>query len=213
MVKVFNADARQQIAEVVRQVLAMPGHSGLGKASGLQGHVGLLVFVAKTGSGGIAARSGTTLGSGTVTLYTLFGGTIAEYADANSAAVTKTCYNVTTTAVAASTYIACTQEQLSGKLIVILQDTHVLVELCAQETATRNVPYDCLLGTWDPDEDGWCYDDAPTVTAIDHRIGPPLAEENWKGLYQPMPSTAHGTIYVCVSLDCEEPPEGCNTCA
>ena len=90
-----------------------------------------------------------------------------------------------------------------------------LVELCAQETAERNVPYTALLGTWNPDTNIYCYDNAPTVYAIDHRKGPPLAESGWKGLYQRMPSTvvAHnGFIYVNVSLDCELPEEGCNEC-
>jgi hypothetical protein len=90
-----------------------------------------------------------------------------------------------------------------------------LVELCAQETATRNTPYEALLGTWDPSSGLWCYDDATTVTAIDHRYGMPLAESGFKGLYQAMPSSVEGhdgTLYVCVSLDCEEPPEGCNEC-
>jgi hypothetical protein len=87
-----------------------------------------------------------------------------------------------------------------------------LVELCAQEAATRNVPYQCYLGTWDADKCLWCYDNAPTVYAVDHRLGPPLAEPNWKGLYQRMPSNVeehNGYVYVCVSNDCEEPPEGC----
>ena len=86
-----------------------------------------------------------------------------------------------------------------------------LVELCAQEIASRNTPYDCLLGTWNPALDVYCYDDAPTVKAIDHRKGPPHAEVGWKGLYQPEKSDTYGTIYVNVSLDCALPPEGC-TC-
>jgi len=90
-----------------------------------------------------------------------------------------------------------------------------LVELCAQGTATRNIVYEALLGTWDPAESKYCYDDAPTVKAIDHRYGMPLAETGSKGLYQAMPSSVeghNGTLYVCVSLDCEAPPEGCNEC-
>jgi hypothetical protein len=90
-----------------------------------------------------------------------------------------------------------------------------LVELCAQETASRNTPYTALLGTWNEGSNLWCYDDAETVYAIDHRYGMPLAELGWKGLYQKMASTveAHGGwIYVCVSLDCEKPTEGCNLC-
>jgi hypothetical protein len=90
-----------------------------------------------------------------------------------------------------------------------------LVELCAQEAATRNTPYTALLGAWNAATQIWCYDSAPTVYAIDHRFGAAFAEVGWKGLYLPMPSTGEGhggIIYVCVSLDCAEPPEGCNTC-
>lgn len=100
----------------------------------------------------------------------------------------------------------------------IVDGPGLLVELCAQETATRNVPYDALLGTWNPTLNIWCYDGsgsgsgAPTVKAIDHRYGMPLAQTGWKGLYQPMPSITYGTIYVNVSLDCDTPPEGCNDC-
>lgn len=101
------------------------------------------------------------------------------------------------------------------RIVSMVSDSTGLVELCAQETATRNTPYTALLGTWSPDDNLWCYDGAPTVYAIDHRIGPPAAETGMKGLYQRMSSTveAHnGWIYVCVSLDCEVPPEGCNLC-
>lgn len=89
-----------------------------------------------------------------------------------------------------------------------------LVELCALEEAERNIPYECLLGTWNPDVQLWCYDNAETVWAIDHRKGAPHAEEGWKGLYQEMPSNNpdhDGKIYICVSLDCSTPEEGC-TC-
>ena len=89
------------------------------------------------------------------------------------------------------------------------QRTKYLVELKAKETAARNTPYECLLGTWNPTTQLWEYDEeSETVWAIDHRSGSPYAEENWTGLYQAMPSegSGHGgVIYVCVSLDCEEP--------
>jgi len=101
-----------------------------------------------------------------------------------------------------------------GKWVIQRKPTQ-LVELCAQENAERNVPYECLLGTWNPDTALWCYDDAETVWAIDHRKGAPYAEVGWKGLYQEMSSNneAHGgKIYICVSLDCETPEEGCNEC-
>lgn len=98
-------------------------------------------------------------------------------------------------------------------ILLTMETTGALVELCAQGTATRNEPYQCLLGIWNPDSCLWCYDDAVTVYAVDHRYGPPLAEENWKGLYQRMPSNVeehNGSLYVCVSNDCKEPPEGCS---
>lgn len=90
-----------------------------------------------------------------------------------------------------------------------------LVELCSLEDAERNVPYTALLGTWDPSQQIYCYDNAETVYAIDHRIGPPTAEIGWKGQYQEEISTNpehNGKIYVLISLDCELPPEGCNEC-
>jgi len=101
-----------------------------------------------------------------------------------------------------------------------------LVELCAQQSAERNKPYKCLLGKWNKSLGLFCYDDAKTVWAIDHRYGmPAYAEEGWKGLYQaesvdmdvyeaddteqtnPIRIKA---LYVLVTLDCEEPPEGCS---
>ena len=90
-----------------------------------------------------------------------------------------------------------------------------LVELCAQEDAERNVPYLCLKGTGDKEKLRYCYGEEE-VYAIDHRMGAPFAEEGWKGLYQRMPADfLHGEvqideIWVCVSLDCELPPEGCS---
>jgi len=93
---------------------------------------------------------------------------------------------------------------------------NMLVELCAQEDAERNVPYLCLKGSWDKEKLRYCYDAEEEVYAIDHRMGAPFAEEGWKGLYQRMPADfLHGEvqideIWVCVSLDCEEPPEGCS---
>jgi len=96
-----------------------------------------------------------------------------------------------------------------------------LTELCAKATAERNVPYLCWKGVWDATKLRYCYDTEDEVYAIDHRMGAPHAEEGWKGLYQRMPAdftigegeeaVAISEIWVCVSLDCEEPPEGC-TC-
>jgi len=54
---------------------------------------------AKTGGGGIAARSGTTLGSGTVTIHRNMHGTLT------ATSMTVTAYNGSTTAVAATVYV------------------------------------------------------------------------------------------------------------
>lgn len=54
---------------------------------------------AKTGGGGIASRSGTTLGSGTVTVYQNRKGTLT------ATSMTVTAYNGSDTAVAATAYI------------------------------------------------------------------------------------------------------------
>jgi len=99
------------------------------------------------------------------------------------------------------------------------EESDKLVELCAQEDAERNVPYRCLKGTWSESLARWCYN-GEEVWAIDHRMGAPFAEEGWKGLYQRMDysgnlSSSSGDdaideIWVCVSLDCELPPEGCS---
>jgi len=95
-----------------------------------------------------------------------------------------------------------------------------LVELCAQEDASRNEPYLCWKGEWDETKLRYCYDAEEEVYAIDHRMGAPFAEEGWKGLYQRMPAdytigegeeaVTIDEIWVCVSLDCELPPEGCD---
>jgi hypothetical protein len=103
-----------------------------------------------------------------------------------------------------------------------------LIELCSLESADRNTPYACIRGVWDPYSKRWSYPDQDdVVTAIDHRMGSPYAEPGWKGLYMKMPSRdeetgtgtgggtgtgteSEGVIYVCVSLDCAEPPEGCD---
>ena len=99
------------------------------------------------------------------------------------------------------------------------EDPEKLEELCAKETAERNVPYKCELFVWDPTTARWC-PGGGDVWAIDHRMGAPHAEEGWKGLYQKMDcsmTVGEGEeqetleeIWVCVSLDCELPPEGCS---
>ena len=79
-------------------------------------------YIAKTGSGGIAARSGTTPGSATVTLYYVSSGVLTKRTDSSGADVTVTAYNLSTTAVAGDAYIVIQPELLSGKLIATWED-------------------------------------------------------------------------------------------
>ena len=72
--------------------------------------------IAYTGVSGVPARSGTTAGSATVTLYKLVGATLT------STSVTVTAYNLSTTAVAGSAYIQVKREYLTGKWLVDFED-------------------------------------------------------------------------------------------
>ncbi len=70
--------------------------------------------LAKNGGSTIGARSGTTPGSGTVTLYQLVGTTLT------STTVTVTAYNLSTTAIAANAYLVLTK--VDGKWIAVWED-------------------------------------------------------------------------------------------
>lgn len=74
------------------------------------------MYVALTGSSGIPARSGTTAGSATVTLYKLPSGAL------ESLGITATVYNFTGGTVAANAYIKVMQECASGELTVDVED-------------------------------------------------------------------------------------------
>lgn len=77
------------------------------------------VYIAKTGASGIAAASGTTPGSGTVTLQQITsGGVLADLKDGSGTSVTETAYNISPMAIAESAYVQLTQELVSGALIV-----------------------------------------------------------------------------------------------
>lgn len=117
----FSRDAAEKIARVVRQVLAEPRIVSGRPAMSAYGHG---FWIAKTDGSGVTARSGDTPGSGTVTLYEIdSAGDLAEVTSSGDAsAVTKTAYNLSTTAVSSATYIMCSQEIKSGKLFVVWED-------------------------------------------------------------------------------------------
>lgn len=96
-----------------------------------------------------------------------------------------------------------------------------LVELClAENHPGRGIPFDAYLGTWDPSSDKWEYEagtgtgtgdctGAATVKAIDWRYGMTYPEIGAKGLFVARSSDEHGTVYECVSLDCESSGNCC----
>lgn len=118
--KAFSEASVDKIRRVVRQVLGEP-QFGLGETN-KPPSFGLLTYLGKTDGSGITARSGTTPGSGTVTLYYISGGTLTSWKDRSGSAITKTCYNMSETAVAATAYVIMMQELLSGKLFAVWED-------------------------------------------------------------------------------------------
>jgi hypothetical protein len=87
-----------------------------------------------------------------------------------------------------------------------------LVELCLKvDHPGQATPFACYLGAWDPAIDDWDYSGCATeVTAIDHRWGVPYPDAGSTGLFTPRASEAYGTIYECVSLDCESKEACCS---
>lgn len=80
----------------------------------------------------------------------------------------------------------------------------ILIGGClAEEHPGRGAVFDIELGTWSPADNKWVY--GSTVIAIDWRYGVPYPDAGSQGLFTPRPSDTYGTIYECVSLDCETP--------
>ena len=90
------------------------------------GQIIFRMFLGKTSATGIPARSGTTPGEGDVTLWTIdtAGPTLSEHEskEATPAAVTKTCYNLSTTAVGNSVYVMIMQEGIKGTFWCLWED-------------------------------------------------------------------------------------------
>jgi len=64
----------------------------------------------------ITARSGTTLGSGTATLYDCSGGTLT------ATSISETVYNLSTTSIATSRYVMIQREYITGLWLVVYED-------------------------------------------------------------------------------------------
>ncbi len=114
----FARRAARQIQKAIRKSErvnpTIPGSSAPGDQ--------LRIYIAKTGAGGIAALSGDTPGSATVDLYRIGpdGDLVAITVGVKTA--TTTAYNLSSSAVAATTYIHIKQEVSSGKMLVDFED-------------------------------------------------------------------------------------------
>jgi hypothetical protein len=64
----------------------------------------------------ITARSGTTLGSGTATLYDCTSGTLT------ATSISETVYNLSTTSISTSTYVMIQREYITGLWLVVYED-------------------------------------------------------------------------------------------
>lgn len=121
MARQFSDDAIRRIRRSVKSTeagyYATPALSPTGSGAPLK------CYIAKTGGSGIAARSGATPGSATVTLYYVnASGELATWNDREGTPITVTCYNMSTTAVGNNVYIIAQQELLSGKLLAVWED-------------------------------------------------------------------------------------------
>ena len=100
-------------------------------------------------------------------------------------------------------------DEQRGMFVPISSVGSPLVELMVAEEYERGVVFKAYLGAWCPQDNTFRYncDDncEQWVWAIDFRYGVPYPGVGARGMFTPMPSAVHGTIYVNVSMDCETP--------
>jgi hypothetical protein len=83
--------------------------------------------------------------------------------------------------------------------------TAIIGGCLAENHPGRGVAFNLTLGTWDATQTKWLYNISPNVKAIDWRYGVPYPDAGATGLFHPKASDTYGTIWECVSLDCESP--------
>jgi hypothetical protein len=114
----FSREAAQQIQRTVRK------GERVNRAKQRFDHPAyqLKIHIAKSPAGGIAALSGTTPGSASVALYRMKDGDLEAITDDNGNAATITAYNLSSSAVAADTFIQIKQEVATGAMLVDFED-------------------------------------------------------------------------------------------
>ena len=120
MLRTFNEESMRKISDMVRRDTRRQVNRAIQVMDRRQG---ALFYVGQTDGSGITARSGTTPGTGTVTLYEFdSGGLLSARQDEGGNDITVTAYNLSTTAVASTTYVMLAQEIVSGYLLAVWED-------------------------------------------------------------------------------------------
>jgi len=122
MLRQFSEHSASRIARAVRWAEKHYGDRLLGQRQ--QPTAVYRFLIGKTDGSGITARSGSTVGTGTVTLYYIDPDTdaLTVKQDRNGDDVTVTVKNMSTTAVAASAYVQIGQEHMKGTYLAVWED-------------------------------------------------------------------------------------------
>lgn len=97
------------------------------------------------------------------------------------------------------------KRQRNGQYVIFSAATALRGGCLAVAHPGRGSAFNIHLGTWSPASDKWIYAPSATVKAIDWRYGVPYPGIGATGLFAPMPSDTHGTIWETVALDCDTP--------
>lgn len=107
----YTPDVAKYVLESVRYLMTLAKDKKVRPAAPYDG------WICKTDSGGVAARSGTTVGTGTVVPYCINSSNVlTELKKSDDTSRSLTAYNLSAEAVAGDTWIQC--KQVGGKLIV-----------------------------------------------------------------------------------------------
>ena len=117
----LGLEAIRQIRRIVREEMLTPRPAS--RTPTVQPTPPNAIYAGYTGVGGIAAQSGDTPGSAAVTIKQLgASGDWETVKDGDGSDLTRTVYNMSQSAVAASAYVQIKQESVRGALLVDFED-------------------------------------------------------------------------------------------
>jgi len=176
-------------------------------------------YIVKTPTGGIAARSGTTVYGEECDVYKLVGDVTSgelEMEEIEDFAVMV--YNLSEDGnIEGDKHVASALLKGGARYALELGGGIGLVGACLQEDHPgRGVKFSIKLGEWDPVNTVWVYDQGDVVTAIDWRYGVPFPDAGATGLFIKRLWIVEGEYYEedevkdiweVVALDCSSPGE------